>query len=389
MDPVSCYGVAPEFLRKSDHPDRNKSSGDLLLKPSKRRGTSSGKRRRKSGSDNRLSPSPTQQNPTSSSGIISDDPIDISDNTLESVHSTRADETSVVLISAIPEESAIDSSKDEQSNVHGEKFSEMCSDDNKGADDMDHEGVNTGPSFLSRVSGPLGSDLLTLLNTPAKNVSGTDISDNNGNTEVVKSFFVSDDAVSPAAGSVDAKDTVVVSSKTEDLMMTESSISNDGPMLLKSMSMESSSGGNRNERSGSFVPSTATRCPGCDACRGRVCRPRLAGDFVTIMTPVRFISTSYAAANNRAGAISSPSTGVNPLSGPTACNRSAAQLSGEGCNPAVSEDKNKSVFWHQNMAFAVPFRRTIRLLAMLSSAVCPRVSNIYCHGNTICEYILL
>ena len=251
-------------------------------------------------------------------------------------------------------------------------------------EDVECNDSKIGPSFLKRVSAPLGEDLLVLLNTPAKSVS----SDNVQNSDVVKSLFSPNDMSVVSGPRIAVSDSISTAAMTTALSpkMMPTPLAEDDkirPTLYKTTSMDSNYGNSGKERSGSFVPSVAMRCGGCDACRGRVCRPRLAGDFVTVMTPLRYIPTVFPpnTVQGRQAAVLSPLIVGAACHSPMAAASSQssaprAQVSGslDGLHPAVSGEKSKAVFWHENLKYAIPFRRTIRLLTMLSSNVCPRVS---------------
>lgn len=391
MDPVSSYGVAPEFLKNVESPGSSRSSGDLLLKASRRRSSSSGKRRRRSDSG-RSNPSPTLNY-----GIVSEEPIDISDSPhdVKKEKGPCTDSTSVSengVLAPIAENKSVESEL--CANGPRKFVGEECGVE---IDDDEVNDLVNGPSFLKRVSAPLGEDLLILLNTPAKNIPGQlSATEQSQNNDVVKSLFspgpgtnnddmnlsgpgtnVSENSSAVAGSSPALQNSRIAALSKTDFPPPE----NTFKLLKKSMSMDSNAGVVGKERSGSFVPSVSMRCAGCDACRGRVCRPRLAGDFVTVMTPVRYVPTAYPLTQGKPVAVGlSPlsATPLSPLSVPPALIRRASSGSIDGMHPAISGEKNKSVFWDEKIKYAIPFRRTIRLLTMISSSVCPRVIFLQC-----------
>lgn len=378
MDPVSSYGVAPEFLKNVENPGYSRgSSGDLLLRTSRKRSSSSsGKRRRRSDSGNRSNPSPTQtQRLTTPTSLVCDDPIDISAVSPEGNQNCRAVGTS----SSIPENAEVTTNAVIKEARGAESPSEPLQ-----FEDFEVEEMPNGPSFLKRVSAPLGEDLLNLLNTPAKGPPPPTGSETNRNGIVVKALF---SPAGPSASTLAATRSIDSatqhSSESESIESTKEKIafravatpleqSKVFPVLKKSLSMESTASGKR-DRSGSYIPTISIQCPGCDACRGRVCRPRLVSDLVAVAMPIRYTPTVYPATQSRpAGA----SPALSPLAAQTSyTTRRTSQFSGsgDGIHPVISGEKNKAVFWHENLKYAIPFRRTIRLLTQLSSCICPRV----------------
>ena len=380
MDPVSSYGVAPEFLKKVESPGHTRdASVDLLLRPSRRR-SSSGKRRRRSDSSHRSNPSPTQQVTYKPTGVICEDPIDISG-------SPRADEMKKKISVTSPTIPEGDHLRENTLDIRGD-VEEPVQFGTDTVGDIEPDDAISGPSFLKRVSAPLGDDLLTLLNTPAKSVASVQTQEGAQNAVALKSLFLTTDSsmVSPVLN--------IAVPRIDSEVVTPSSVSpvhSSGPVVLsseqvktfpvltKSMSMESSVDG-KAERSGSFMHTVAMHCVGCDACRGRVCRPRLVADLVAVVTPLRFIPTVYPPINpinvKVAGGLS-PRTGVasvSPLCAPGPPRRSC-QVGGDGAHSIISGERSKAVFWHDNLKYAIPFKRTIRLLTSLSSCVCPRVTS--------------
>lgn len=399
MDPVTSYGVAPEFLKKVENPGHTRdASGDLLLRPSRRR-SSSGKRRRRSDSGHRSNPSPTQRVTSPSSSVICDDPVDISG-------SPRAEEVKKkmnVVSPTIPEGDIFHSENVDvvASDIVGD-VDEPLQFGSDTIGDIESDDAISGPSFLKRVSAPLGDDLLTLLNTPAKSVSAVTNPEGAQSVGALKSLFSTAEAstMSPAL-TIDVPQNnsqVVAPAQGSPYPISGPGVLNTEqakafPMLTKSMSMDSSVDG-KTERSGSFVHTVAMHCSGCDACRGRVCRPRLVADLVAVATPLRFIPTVYPPVNPvnvKATGGLSPRTGVvsaSPLCAPAPPRRSS-QVCGDGVYSIISGDRSKATFWHDNLKYAIPFKRTIRLLTSLSSCVCPRVNITVLSSHETCLLILI
>ncbi len=356
MDPVSSYGVAPEFLRGV------KSSGLGVNRKTRRRSGSKGSRK-SSGSPASLSLMqviPLQQT-TSFESVATADPSDAGDappmeersssaappNDASTVEGHQSPQTFVEATSKSPElvPPVVDGNSLAQAPLS--RFL------------TPGKGANMEvPSFLKRVSVPLGEDLLTILNAAATSpvtvgLDGViiDSSLDNAATGNTESIAISEDNVaedsrdinSSKAGMFSPEDGLVPSSQPVRAELAAPSIELAVPEVS------------------TVNPIIATRCAGCDACRGRVCRPRLAVDFYTAACTMRFVPTVY----SLPGA-PKPLTTISRR-------RSRSDVASAGII-----EKSPMIFWHENIRFAVPFKRTIRLFTMLASAISPKVTYISC-----------
>ena len=402
MDPVSSYGVSPEFvkspkMKSNGRPGRSDSSNDLVhrsKKSSRKRSSSSSKLKDNSGADTaavfeRSSPSQvpsTDASPETHQGADRAESIVVN----QSERASNDIENTDIGLDLNQEQGPTDQVNTESGEVDMRAVKReldtnltLSSDDEGAGMKAIKESaplyatpmrppLDEVPSFLKRVSVPLGEDLLTILSArggPTSNAT-PDAFDQiqEGNAEVHKEgvgqveplvLLVAHDHTSIASQDASSRSnripvdaTSVQGTLSSDHQMSSVSVneSNNITAILSSVV----NGGEAREHSRSVSVSNSastTKCSGCDACRGRVCRPRLSVDFYTSACTLRYFPTVFPALVNSG-------------------RRMSRSTSGTGSEMI---EKSPMVFWHENFRFAIPYKRTIRLFSSISSAVCPKV----------------
>jgi hypothetical protein len=400
MDPVSSYGVSPDFvksskIKSSGRPGRSESSNDLghkSKKSSRKRSNSSSKMKTSGRSDNsavsetsHVQVPSAETSPDTETGAHRVLPVVVKQS--EQVHTDMENIDIGLDLEQFPSQYVNTETGNASGTINQESETLIVGSDDEGAEKSAVEESDSlyvtpmrpplgdVPSFLKRVSVPIGEDLLTLLSArgPSPNCS-PDVVEKDENGANQEEDRKSEPPIFPLENESDSIKIVA----TQDIK-SENIDSTSAPGLSLAHQMNSISASEGSKIAAILVSASAvsdirehsrsvsisniasnTKCSGCDACRGRVCRPRLSVDFYTSACTLRYFPTAFS---------------MPGISG----RRMSRSMSGS--SPEMIE-KSPLVFWHENFKYAIPYKRTIRLFSSISSAVCPKVG-YFCYRHNI------